>query len=464
MSKEQNAEKKESLPEKALWLLLPLAALLYPALYNGFPLLYSDSGTYMQAGFENRSPIDRPVMYCLFIRHLSLAETIWLPLIAQTMLLLWLSKLFIEKIFLIKNARKASALLLSIMALITGVSNYASQLMPDLFTGMFFMALILWFFGDFSKKREKILLFTALLFMAGIHYSNLALYAGLAVASVIARFFMFGRVNRGWWLKFVYTGISVFLIVPFVNLLSEGRFYYSGANHVFLAGSLVNMGVMQDHLGRTCAAQPVFLCESRDKLKDMEAAGFLWSEESPLCETYHKEHKTWQECWKERNSELGEIIKDILKNKRSRELFLKASAQAFGKQLTDFEIGPLSAQGLHSAPYYAFRDRFTRDYSAYSSAKQFTKNLSFEGESRIQLWSVCLSFIILAGLLYTGRDQTRNKYFFCIWLLLLLFLIGNAAVCGILSNPLNRYQARVIWLLPYFSGAWLMARVRFFKE
>jgi hypothetical protein len=37
-------------------------------------------------------------------------------------------------------------------------------------------------------------------------------------------------------------------------------------------------------------------------------------------------------------------------------------------------------------------------------------------------------------------------------LLLMAVLVVNAAICGVLSGPFARYQARLIWLLPVAAG------------
>ena len=45
--------------------------------------------------------------------------------------------------------------------------------------------------------------------------------------------------------------------------------------------------------------------------------------------------------------------------------------------------------------------------------------------------------------------------------LVLYGIVLNAAVCGILSGPFPRYQARVIWLVPMIAVLSLMALRRY---
>ncbi|NTV83243.1 MAG: hypothetical protein HGA23_02950, partial [Bacteroidales bacterium] len=40
-------------------------------LYNGYPLVYSDTGTYIASGLQEFVPNDRPMIYGLFIKLFS---------------------------------------------------------------------------------------------------------------------------------------------------------------------------------------------------------------------------------------------------------------------------------------------------------------------------------------------------------------------------------------------------------
>lgn len=61
--------------------------LCYMGFYNRFPLVYSDTDSYMEMGFNNHVLPDRPITYGLFLRHVSLSESLWLVVFAQGFLL-----------------------------------------------------------------------------------------------------------------------------------------------------------------------------------------------------------------------------------------------------------------------------------------------------------------------------------------------------------------------------------------
>jgi hypothetical protein len=53
-------------------LFLSAFVLMFFALSDNFPIVTSDSGTYISSGFTLHAPQDRPIFYGLFIRFTSL--------------------------------------------------------------------------------------------------------------------------------------------------------------------------------------------------------------------------------------------------------------------------------------------------------------------------------------------------------------------------------------------------------
>ena len=69
--------------------MVPAATLLLlgPALINGYPLVYADTGTYLTSGFQLGIPADRPLGYGLFCRLFSGdGLSLWGVVIAQALL------------------------------------------------------------------------------------------------------------------------------------------------------------------------------------------------------------------------------------------------------------------------------------------------------------------------------------------------------------------------------------------
>ncbi|HRH39293.1 MAG TPA: hypothetical protein PK760_13165, partial [Flavobacteriales bacterium] len=65
-----------------------IALLIWPAIYNGYPILYSDTATYVASGMKLDAPMDRPITYGLFIRITSIGGfTLWTTIVAQAAIL-----------------------------------------------------------------------------------------------------------------------------------------------------------------------------------------------------------------------------------------------------------------------------------------------------------------------------------------------------------------------------------------
>src|SRR5829696_8859661 len=76
---------------------LTIFFLILPALQNGYPLTYSDTGTYIYSGYEKFVPIDRPVGYGLFIYFFSqLINSLWTIIILQAVFIFWLTHFFLK--------------------------------------------------------------------------------------------------------------------------------------------------------------------------------------------------------------------------------------------------------------------------------------------------------------------------------------------------------------------------------
>lgn len=145
--------------KSALIILFGALCLIIDAFYNGYPIVYSDTSTYLASGFKLEAPIDRPITYGLFIRLTSLnGFSLWLTVFFQALLLSYLLYLFFKHFVGEAFALKYSLPLILFLSLFTGISWTSSQLLTDIFTPIAVLSLILILFGNI-KKRQLIFLF-----------------------------------------------------------------------------------------------------------------------------------------------------------------------------------------------------------------------------------------------------------------------------------------------------------------
>ena len=116
------------------------AALLWIAFMNGYPLLFSDSGSYLRVGTELHYLSDRPIVYGLMIAPFARIGGPWAVIVAPGLLSSFLIGAVVKTI---TGGRSAILLLLSLcgLALFSSLPWFVGQIMPDFLTAL--MALLI---------------------------------------------------------------------------------------------------------------------------------------------------------------------------------------------------------------------------------------------------------------------------------------------------------------------------------
>src|SRR3990172_6603286 len=120
-------------------------AMLWFAIYNGFPLLYYDSAGYIHDWTQHM----RPIGYNVFIRITSLNISLWFTVLTQALITSYLMMRTAIILFgqnSSTNSLAAFAVLLSVI-LLTTLPTYASWIMPDILTSWIFFAFFLFLMG-----------------------------------------------------------------------------------------------------------------------------------------------------------------------------------------------------------------------------------------------------------------------------------------------------------------------------
>ena len=164
--------------------MLSAAVLLWPALWNGYPLVFSDTGTYLSQAIEHHLGWDRPVFYSLFLFPLHMAVTTWPAIAAQALLVT--HTLHLARRALLPEV-SAWWLLPGVgcLAIATALPWFASQLMPDVFTAILVLVLaLLVLVPEQVSRRERAWLVIFGAFIIAAHQSNVPLAMGLLLVLV----------------------------------------------------------------------------------------------------------------------------------------------------------------------------------------------------------------------------------------------------------------------------------------
>jgi hypothetical protein len=436
---------------KILALAAALAAINYPALLNGFPLLYSDSGTYIVAGFINYVPVDRPYFYSWFVRHASFWYSLWLVLLAQSLILLFVTRLALRYVLNITQNFIPACLLLVGLGLATGLAYNNSQLMADVFSPIALLSFAVLVVGKDIKASHRFWLVVILLFSISVHSSHLLIISLLAVLLWLLRIIFkkkdFFKARKKTQRQVIFWGLAAWLVISMFNNWLGVGFRPSRTGNVFLVARCIETGAAKVYLDEHCPFAAGGLCDYKDSLPP-HAVAFLWEfGTSPLYDANCTKNG-WGDCWTQKDEEFGVLVKDIVRYGPSRKVLIEKCVSDSWKQLGAFDLGYLTPMAEGSPVYGGIRDFFEREMPQYQNAVQYNETLYFPTASKIQRWVVYLSWLVIV---FFGVKFFRQKNYSSTLAFALVIIVGgivNGVVCASFSGVVDRYMARMIWLLP----------------
>jgi len=437
--------------ENFLWFGLAILVLLVLPLSNGYPLLFSDSGTYIISGHIDYAPVDRPITYGLFIRHLSLSWRLWLVVIIQAAIFNYCLFLMIRFFAKLNKPFFWTFIIALCLSIFTGISYFAGQLTADIFTSITVLSLFLIYY---LPKEQKIhLAFLSILFGFSLisHLSHLPI--SLALIGLLLLFELFKRIKYKHFYKLkrllLLSGIFVFSILT----LSAINYYFSGsaklsrASNIVIGARLIETGIANQHLKRHCNSGQSLpygeLCDYIDQFDQWPAAGFyLHDYKSPLYAGDCLE-KGWTNCWLEKDSAYQVMISDILAQDDFLKAFAGLAVTGTLAQFFSYELDKLEPLDFG----YMIERHYPDEKYLFEHSTQKHSTLTFDGLSFRQMIFIYLSFIVLLYILLK-KWKILSEEGQVLLIIMCFALVVNAFVCATFSNVVPRYQARIIFLLP----------------
>jgi hypothetical protein len=417
-------------------LLCPL--LLAAAIWNGFPLIFYDTGAYMLQSFGDEFVPERSPVFSIFILMGGAGISMWLVALLQTLMA---SFVMVQTARMVAPRSTLPILLLigAALTMLTGLPWYAGQIEPDIFTPVLVLCLYLLAFHakTLGWWRAGLLTFIAALATA-VHPSHLGLSAGLVlVLATYKAVALFG--GKQWpraYLLLPISSLCLGLCLIFsANFLFTRHIFVSRAGPVFMVARMLQDGVVQKLLDETCPTSNYMLCRYR-KVLPHRADKWLWGPGTPFV-------KLHRFLGTEKESE--RIVHDALARYPlwNAELAARDALQQFTLFYTGDQIEP--QQWILYRDFHGF---IPDQLPAYSVARQQKGKLHF---GVINFVHVPVGFVIL-GLLFAALSWSwwmGDARATALLGFVLLALIGNAVICGVFSNPHARYQSRLIWVPAY---------------
>ncbi len=415
-----------------------------PAIYNGFPLVFADTIDYLAAALKFSPPYYRQFGYGIFIAMTSLKGTsLWLVVLAQSFILSALIFSVVRR-FIKNKPYFFHVVIVLLLVLFTGVGWFSSQLMPDILTAM--MILIIYIFFTARLQWFHYLFLLPLFLIILMSHSANFLIAMLVLVTVAAYFLLRKKKLpdfKTYAVKFlVLFFVSIFAtgLLSYINEKTFGRWAVNPGSHVFLMARLDESGILKDFLLQNCRSHQYTLCSFQDQLPT-DANNFMWGPNTP--------HKLYG--WEAVRPEYEEIIGKAFSTPAYWGTFISDSAYRVALLFSHNGLDSFGAYNLDSpegSSIYALIQNYApQELSQFMAAQQFTYNLKLPATvSTIYFPVVILSILFIIYFFRKYKIPNELKFFA---LIIVLGVVYNLIVMGSLSGSFDRYNSRVIWLLPF---------------
>ncbi|MCL6730178.1 hypothetical protein [Sphingomonas hankyongi] len=317
--------------------------------------------------------------------------------------------------------------------------------MPDAFAGA--LVLLTWLAAsrDFDRPGTA-LLWLATAFMALTHYTFLGVAAVAAVTTILGSKLMGASPKEiaKQTLAAVVMLASVITAHITANGLMFDRWTISPTGSWFLFARLNEDGLvplwLEDHCGTDA---PVPLCAIRHSLPQ-DSQELLWSKRSPLYPHIQKQIAS-AEYWRWIDM-LGVATKGSIREHPLR--FASSAAAATGRQLVSYAVLNDKCPSHCSVPNFIAFNPAVADNIHNSRQLRDTLHKPFIGS--VVGIGTTLALLLLLPFLWLAHRRRDAEAIVLLWAIT-ISLLANAAMAGALSDVQNRYQSRIVWIVPFIE-------------
>ena len=427
--------------------------MMWPALYNRYPMLYPDSLTYIGDGSTVARAVFlhrlsdyygmRSFIYSLGILPWHWNITLWPVVVLQAIITAWLIWLVVRSIFQ-RDSVTLYLILTLTLAILTSVGWFVCLIMPDILAPALCLSIYLLIFASDSLSRtERIGVILITWWAIASHASHLILAVWMCVALTVVVFLQSRLIRRS--LKTIAPLVCIVMAAVIAQLTLHGYLYgtptLNGDRPPFLMARIIADGPGKTYLQQHCANLDWAICDHVNKLPDDED-DFFWAKDGVWQTADHTDQQRML------HEEVPLVLATLYAYPRQQ---IAVSASNFWRQLTTYYLGAFDATDYISED---IGDVLPRGRSTYLNTRQAKDALPTEAFSTIQQWTVITSLLVIIALTtYTWRRSPRLAG---LTIVIICTVIPNAFITGVLSGIDDRYQSRVIWLLPFLAGLFII--------
>jgi hypothetical protein len=376
--------------------------LLAPALWNGYPLLQSDTGGYLARWYEGYLVPSRSTVFGLYL-HFGEDTYFWINLGIQALATMWILQLTLRVFGMARPARLFASCFA--LTLTTALPWLASMLLTDIFAGLSVLSLfLLVLHGDKLSGIEGVALFAFTAFAAATHSATMAVLLGLCCVGWIAR--------------------------------PSGRLAWTPGGSSIAFARMLQDGIVTRYLHDHCPDARLRLCRYRDELQQT-ADEFLWSRESVFNSLG-------------RFAGLGDEMGFIATHSLAEYPLWQAEAAiaATARQLILVATGENTRRPLPHT-YGIMAHYLPKQLELMRAAYQQRSYITFGPINLVQVPVALFSILLVFGMFGAAIRRRRLDEFGLLTATVSLALLGNAFICGVISGPHDRYGSRLVWIATF---------------
>jgi len=443
--------------------------MLWPAMYNRFPMLYPDSMTYLADGSTVARAVFlhrfseyygmRSFIYSLGILPLHWTRNPWPIVIVNALLAAWVLWLVVRSLLPRRTPSSYMLLVLS-LSVLTSLSWYVSLVMPDILGPLLYLSVYLLVFArETLSGRERMALYPLVWWAIASHTTHLLLVSGLCVL-LLPLLFLRGedlaRRRRGW------AEVAVCVVLAAASHLALHKYLYgeaslNGERPAFLTARIISDGPGRRYLEAHCIQKSDgqkdgeadwVICRYVDRLTD-DVDNFLWAPDGIWESTPVADQRLMVK-------QEGAFVAATVRAYPAEQI--RASLGNFWRQLLEFGLDDLD-------PSSYVLDDFGSTMPAakphYLASRQVRDEMPLDRFTAIQNVTVGVSVVLiplLAGIVLRRSARLRGLSF-----VIVTMVVANAFVTGAMSMVDPRFESRVIWLVPLLAGLFVLVAIHDFR-
>ncbi|MBV8791264.1 MAG: hypothetical protein JO237_04345 [Pseudolabrys sp.] len=315
---------------------------------------------------------------------------------------------------------------------------YADTLMPDIFLPDAVLALYLLAFQSTRLRTwECTGLLAVVAFAMASHMATLALCVALVSALAMMRWMPLPRATMTWPVTAAAAGL---LLAPLSNWAIAGYFTLTPGGETFLFGRLVQDGIVGRYVADRCPDPTLRLCEFKNEIP-ATADEWLWGPGNPLGKLGG---------WRGYQPEARRIIVETLQlypGMHIKEAVSTSVQQLFMMRTEVSTVPDWIAPAIESlrrlTPQLMPRLKSGRQIA---TPKTVDRVLGVLNAVHVSIAAVSMASLLGAILFWRRLDLAPGPVALAAFML--LAIAGNIVICAVFSNPVDRYQSRLVWIAP----------------